>query len=91
MCCRVDTFGLFLYDFDMSRPKLSIERIQTGLRLKKDLYRKLQHLAIDLEIPLNTIVEDAIEEYLQKPRHRSLQKLLRELESKHPEEPQGQK
>ena len=50
----------------MARPKATIERIQTGLRLKKSLFRYLQHLSIDLETPVNVMVEEALEEYLQK-------------------------
>jgi predicted DNA-binding protein len=48
----------------MARPKGTIDRVQTGLRMKKTLFRQLQHLSIDIETPLNVIVEEAIEEYL---------------------------
>jgi len=53
----------------MARPKSTIERVQTGLRLKKTLFRQLQHLSIDIETPLNVIVEEALEEYLIKHGH----------------------
>jgi hypothetical protein len=53
----------------MARPKGTIERIQTGLRLKKTLFKHLQHLSIDLETPVNAMVEEALEEYLQNHGH----------------------
>ncbi len=53
----------------MARPKTTIERVQTGLRLKKTLFRRLQHLSIDLETPINSMVEEALEDYLLKKGH----------------------
>jgi predicted DNA-binding protein len=53
----------------MARPKGTIDRVQTGMRLKKTLFKHLQHLSIDLETPVNVMVEEALEEYLQKHGH----------------------
>ena len=53
----------------MARPKGTIERVQTGLRLKKSLFKTIQHLSIDLETPVNVMVETALEEFLQKHGH----------------------
>lgn len=53
----------------MPRPKSDIIRVQSGLRLRPEIIKALRHLALDLEQPLNVIVETAAEEYLQKHGH----------------------
>ena len=53
----------------MARPKSDINRVQSGLRLRPEIIKALRHLAIDLERPLNVIIETAAEEYLQKHGH----------------------
>jgi hypothetical protein len=50
----------------MPRPKSDINRVQSGLRLRPEIIKALRHLAIDLEQPLNVVIEAAAEEYLQK-------------------------
>jgi len=50
----------------MARPKTGIERVQTGLRLRPELLKVLRHLAIDQGRPYSALVEDAIEDYLEK-------------------------
>lgn len=50
----------------MARPKSDITRVQSGLRLRPEVIKALRHLAIDLEQPLNVVIETAAEEYLQK-------------------------
>ncbi len=53
----------------MPRPKSDIIRIQSGLRLRPEIIKALRHLALDLEQPLNVLVEAAAEELLQKHGH----------------------
>ena len=53
----------------MARPKSDINRVQSGLRLRPEIIKALRHLAIDLEQPLNVIIETAAEDYLQKHGH----------------------
>jgi hypothetical protein len=50
----------------MTRPKSDIKRVQSGLRLRPEIIKALRHLAIDLEQPLNVVIEAAAEDYLQK-------------------------
>jgi hypothetical protein len=50
----------------MARPKTETERQQTGFRLRTDLVKALRHLAIDTGKPANVVIEQALEEYLQK-------------------------
>lgn len=50
----------------MARPKNDIERVQTGIRLQPDLLKALKHLSVDLNRPLNVLVEEAIEDLLTK-------------------------
>jgi len=50
----------------MPRPKSDTIRIQSGLRLRPEILKAMKHLALDLEQPLNVVVETAAEEYLQK-------------------------
>lgn len=54
----------------MARPKSDINRVQSGLRLRPEIIKALRHLAIDLEQPLNVVIETAAEEYLQKQGHK---------------------
>lgn len=49
-----------------ARPKSAIQRKQTGLRLRPEIYRTLQHLAIDEGLSVSAVVEQALEEYLQR-------------------------
>ena len=37
-----------------------------GLRLREDLVTELRHAALDLKIPANQLMEEAIEEWLKK-------------------------
>lgn len=53
----------------MPRPKSDIIRVQSGLRLRPEIVKALRHLALDLEQPLNVVVEAAAEEYLHKHGH----------------------
>jgi len=53
----------------MPRPKSEICRVQSGLRLRPEIIKALRHLAIDLEQPLNVVIETAAEEYIQKHGH----------------------
>jgi len=53
----------------MARPQSDIQRTQTGLRLKPDLVKALKHIAIDSGRPYNSLVEEAIEDYLFKHGH----------------------
>lgn len=50
----------------MPRPKSDIKRVQSGLRLRPEIIKALRHLALDLEQPLNVIIETAAEEFLLK-------------------------
>ena len=53
----------------MPRPKSDIKRVQSGLRLRPEIVKALRHLAIDLEQPLNVVIEAAAEEYILKHGH----------------------
>lgn len=53
----------------MARPKSDINRVQSGLRLRPEIIKALRHLAIDLEQPLNVVIETAAEEFIQKHGH----------------------
>lgn len=55
----------------MARPKTETERQQTGFRLRSDLVRALRHLAIDTGKPVNVVIEEALEDYLQKKGYKS--------------------
>ena len=65
----------------MPRPKSDIIRVQSGLRLRPEIIKALRHLAIDLELPLNVVIESAAEEYLLKNGH-----AVSEQEKKQPNE-----
>jgi hypothetical protein len=54
----------------MARPKSGILREQKGMRLRPDIVRALKHLSIDLGRPLNVLVEEAAEEFLEKHRRK---------------------
>ncbi len=41
-----------------------------GLRLKEELVIELRHAALDLKIPANQLMEEAIEEWLKKYRQK---------------------
>ncbi len=41
-----------------------------GLRLREELVTKLRHAALDLKIPANQLMEEAIEEWLKKYRQK---------------------
>lgn len=58
-----------LYVPAMPRPKSDTTRIQSGLRLRPEVLKAMKHLALDLEQPLNVVIETAAEEYLQKHGH----------------------
>ena len=53
----------------MPRPKSDTIRIQSGLRLRPEIIKALRHLALDLEQPLNVVIETAAEDYLRKHGH----------------------
>jgi predicted transcriptional regulator len=55
---------------NMPRPKSDIKREQSGVRLRPDLVKELKHLALDLEKPYNILIEEAIEDLLQKYKSR---------------------
>ena len=58
-----------MYVHGMPRPKSDTIRIQSGLRLRPEIIKAMKHLALDLEQPLNVVIETAAEEYLQKHGH----------------------
>ena len=43
-----------------------VEKKQSGVRLDPDLLKKLRHLAIDLDRPFNSLMEEAAEDLLKK-------------------------
>lgn len=49
-----------------ARPKSNIQRKQTGLRLRPEVYKAVQHKAIDEGLSVSALIERAIEEYLQR-------------------------
>ncbi|GAB6083822.1 hypothetical protein JCM30471_27360 [Desulfuromonas carbonis] len=50
----------------MARPRSDIQRRQTGVRLRPETYRAVQHFAVDEGKPVSTIIEQAIEEFLAR-------------------------
>lgn len=54
----------------MARPKSDISRRQLGARVKEDVIKKLKHLAIDKNVAFNVLIEEALEDYLKKHKHR---------------------
>ena len=50
----------------MARPRTNIERKQTGIRLQPRIYRSIQHYAIDAEQSVSEVMEQALEEFLQR-------------------------
>lgn len=50
------------------RPKEhSDERVTTAIRLPKGLYKRLKHEAIDREVSVNTLIEQATKTFLGEP------------------------
>lgn len=49
----------------MARPKAQIIREQTGFRLRPELVKAFRYLAVDTGKPVNVVIEEALEEYLQ--------------------------
>ncbi len=45
---------------------LSVKRKQSGVRLDPHLVKNLKHLAIDREVPINDLLEEAIKDLLNK-------------------------
>jgi hypothetical protein len=50
----------------MGRPSSNIQRAQTGLRLRRDVYKLAQHQALDEGVPVSDLVERAMIQYLQQ-------------------------
>lgn len=48
------------------RQKAKPGRRLFGLRLREELVTELRHAALDLKIPANQLLEEAIEEWLKK-------------------------
>jgi predicted transcriptional regulator len=55
----------------MPRQKSEIIREQTGVRLRPELVIDLKHLALDLKKAYNVLLEEAIEDLLQKHKYKS--------------------
>lgn len=49
----------------MARPKAQIKREQTGFRLRPELVKAFRYLAVDTGRPVNQVIEEALEEYLE--------------------------
>lgn len=49
----------------MARPKAQITREQTGFRLRPELVKAFRYIAVDTGKPVNVVIEEALEEYLQ--------------------------
>ena len=49
-----------------ARPRSPVQRKQTGVRLTPEIYKALQHLAIDEGHPVSYLIEKAIRDYLEK-------------------------
>lgn len=41
------------------------QRVTTAVRLPKDLYKQLKHEAIDREVSVNSLIEQAAQKFLQ--------------------------
>ncbi|MDQ4143277.1 MAG: type II toxin-antitoxin system HicB family antitoxin [Actinomycetota bacterium] len=41
------------------------QRVTTAVRLPKDLYKQLKHEAIDREVSVNSLIEQATQKFLQ--------------------------
>ncbi len=52
------------------REKAKPGRRLFGLRLREELVTELRHAALDLKIPANQLMEEAIEEWLKKYRQK---------------------
>lgn len=50
----------------MARPKSDTKREQKGLRLRSDVMTAMGHLSVDLKAPLNVLVEEALQDFLEK-------------------------
>ena len=48
------------------KEKASPHRRLFGLRLREELVTEIRHAALDLKIPANQLLEEAIEEWLKK-------------------------
>lgn len=62
----------------MARPRSTIERIQTGFRMRPDIIRNLKHLSIDLNKPLNILLEEAAEDLMRKYENASIRNTAKE-------------
>jgi len=63
---KLTWYRLFIKLLNMPRAKSEIKREQSGVRLRPDLVKDLKHLALDLGKPYNVLIEEAIEDILQK-------------------------
>ena len=53
-----------------SSDKDSSNRKMFGIRLPDSLMKEVKHLAVDEGRPMNDLVEEALREFLKKPRER---------------------
>lgn len=52
---------------DSGRPKEYFEdRVTTAIRLPKELYKRLKHEAIDREVSVNSLIEQAVQLFLAR-------------------------
>jgi predicted HicB family RNase H-like nuclease len=58
----------------MTRPKAIVRRKPLGIRINPEMIKQIKHLAIDKGIPLNILVEEAIEDIFKKYKYPPKQK-----------------
>ena len=52
---------------DSGQPKGTLgQRVTTAVRLPKDLYKQLKHEAIDREVSVNSLIEQATQKFMQE-------------------------
>lgn len=60
------SYHKLIYSFSMVRPKSFLIRQQLGVRINSELIKKIKHLAVDKNVSLNILVEEALEDLLNK-------------------------
>ena len=50
---------------DSGAKETLVQRVTTAVRLPKDLYKQLKHEAIDREVSVNSLIEQATQKFLQ--------------------------